>query len=272
MSNLAWCRSCGKCGAAREKKLSGHNTRSHAQTRAVPHLPAPEARCYGAIMSGKHPVDASENTTSENRPPGPDPDTWAADLEGFLGPRSASGDQHRDSLFDAVFRDPAYAAALLWVMLPPELIAQLDLSSLEPLPAGVVRDGFEQRQGDRLFRARMVDGTRASVRIHHTAQESFVRVVALQTAKDVEQTPPTLDPSLEPRTYERGYAKGREHGVETGVEKGERALLLRLLVRRFGALPDSVARRVAGARTREIEHWFDRAVDAASCDAVFATP
>ena len=159
------------------------------------------------------------------------------------------------------------------MVLPPELIAQLDLSSLEPLPAGVVRDGFEQRQGDLMFQARMVDGVRASVRSHHhTAQESFVRVMALQTAKDVEQTPPTRDPSLEQRTYERGYEKGREHGVETGVEKGERALLLRLLVRRFGALPDSVARRVARARTREIEHWFDRAVDAASCDAVFAVP
>ena len=74
-------------------------------------------------------------------------------------------------------------------------------------------------------------------------------------------------------TFEQALEQGAyEAGVEMGVEKGERALLLRLLVRRFGALPVSLASRVRGAPIDEVVRWFDRAVDAASLEDVFASP
>ena len=77
--------------------------------------------------------------------------------------------------------------------------------------------------------------------------------------QDIEQTMETLGQLLRPEVFAEGS------------EKRERELLLRLLVRRFGALPESVTQRVASASTPEIERWFDRAVDAASIDDVFAT-
>jgi flagellar biosynthesis/type III secretory pathway protein FliH len=94
--------------------------------------------------------------------------------------------------------------------------------------------------------------------------------------QDIEQTMLTLDQLLEPEAFEKGVAKGIEKGVakgiEKGVAKGQRELLLRQLTKRFGALPESATRRVAGASTEELARWGERILDAASLDHVFAAP
>jgi Putative transposase, YhgA-like/Domain of unknown function (DUF4351) len=64
---------------------------------------------------------------------------------------------------------------------------------------------------------------------------------------------------------QEGYEKGRKEGLD-----GQRAMLLRLLGRRFGALPELIATRVAAATPPELERWSDRVLDAASLDDVFA--
>jgi hypothetical protein len=64
--------------------------------------------------------------------------------------------------------------------------------------------------------------------------------------------------------------RGRKEGRKEGRNEGEGVALLRLLERRFGALPQTVTARVAKASTEEIERWLDRVLDAASMDAVFA--
>jgi hypothetical protein len=46
-------------------------------------------------------------------------------------------------------------------------------------------------------------------------------------------------------------------------------MLLRLLGRRFGAVPAQIAARVDAAELAELEGWFDRSLDAASLDDVF---
>ena len=46
-------------------------------------------------------------------------------------------------------------------------------------------------------------------------------------------------------------------------------MLLRLLGRRFGAVPAQIAARVEAAELAELEGWFDRAIVAASLDDVF---
>ena len=68
---------------------------------------------------------------------------------------------------------------------------------------------------------------------------------------------------------EKGIAKGIEKGIAKGIAKGEALLLQRLLVRRFGALPNKVVNQIATATTSQLENWGDRVLDAATLDDVF---
>lgn len=81
------------------------------------------------------------------------------------------------------------------------------------------------------------------------------------------------------RIYERGVEKGIEKGIEKGRNKaleeareGQRALLLRQLGRRFGALPEAVTERVARASAGELDRWCERIIDVTSLDDLFAEP
>jgi hypothetical protein len=85
---------------------------------------------------------------------------------------------------------------------------------------------------------------------------------------------PELEHAMHPyERFLRNEARNEvlEKAVNTGVEKGQRELVLRLLTRRFGALPDAIASRVARASRSELERWSDRILDAASLDDVFAS-
>jgi hypothetical protein len=64
--------------------------------------------------------------------------------------------------------------------------------------------------------------------------------------------------------------KTAARGRKEGRKEGERAALVRLLERRFGALPEALSARVAGANQQAIERWLDRLFDATSLDDVFA--
>lgn len=85
--------------------------------------------------------------------------------------------------------------------------------------------------------------------------------------QDIEQTMVSLEELLNKETFDRG----RKEGVEA-VVKGQRTALLRLLVRRFGALPESVTQRVASASSEELTRWTERILDATSFDDMFAAP
>jgi hypothetical protein len=90
-------------------------------------------------------------------------------------------------------------------------------------------------------------------------------VSAHLVGQDIEQTMRTFDQVLEQGAFKQGFIKG--------VERGERALLLCLLVRRFGELSGTLIHRVTElSSTDEIVRWFDRAIDAATLDDVFASP
>jgi len=52
-----------------------------------------------------------------------------------------------------------------------------------------------------------------------------------------------------------GAAKGEQRGEQRGRPAGEATLLLRLLERRFGALPDWAKGRIAKADTVALEEW-----------------
>ncbi len=61
-----------------------------------------------------------------------------------------------------------------------------------------------------------------------------------------------------------------EKAEQRGQQKGEATLLLRLLERRFGALPDLARVRVLAADTDTLEEWGLRVLEAATLDEVLA--
>jgi hypothetical protein len=71
-----------------------------------------------------------------------------------------------------------------------------------------------------------------------------------------------------------GIRQGIEQGVEQGVDQGReqeaRALLERLVRRRFGRLPRSASARIRQADRATLERWAEQVLTARSIDDVFA--
>jgi predicted transposase YdaD len=55
-----------------------------------------------------------------------------------------------------------------------------------------------------------------------------------------------------------------------GRKENQRDVLLKLLSRRFGSLPEPVMDRIQGAGLKQLDRWFDRGITARSLAAVFA--
>lgn len=54
-----------------------------------------------------------------------------------------------------------------------------------------------------------------------------------------------------------------------GIQQGEALVLERLLIKRFGVLPEDVRQRLTQASTEQLEAWTDRLLDAPTINAVF---
>ena len=67
----------------------------------------------------------------------------------------------------------------------------------------------------------------------------------------------------------RGEALGHEKGLAEGEARGEAKSLVRLLTKRFGALPEPVAVQIAAANIEELNRWFDAAITAPTLKGVF---
>ena len=76
-------------------------------------------------------------------------------------------------------------------------------------------------------------------------------------------------PSFLEMTKQR-FLEGRLEGEAKGRLDGEAALLLRLLQRRFGEIPESVEQRVLAAGGDRLQRWADRILDAHSLEDVFS--
>jgi hypothetical protein len=68
----------------------------------------------------------------------------------------------------------------------------------------------------------------------------------------------------------KGLQEGRQEGLQEGRREGEVMFLLRLLERRFGALPDLVRDHVVAADVPLLEEWGMRILEAKTLDEVFA--
>ncbi len=80
--------------------------------------------------------------------------------------------------------------------------------------------------------------------------EELRRLVAREVGKDVEEAIVT--------TADRLRAEGRSKGRS----EMQQEMLLKLLSKRFGALPEDAVARVNAAGPAELEQWFDRGLTA----------
>jgi hypothetical protein len=60
----------------------------------------------------------------------------------------------------------------------------------------------------------------------------------------------------------------RQEAEQKGRQEGEAKVLLRLLERRFGSVPDPVRDRIASADVADLDQWIMRVLDAGSIDDV----
>ena len=77
---------------------------------------------------------------------------------------------------------------------------------------------------------------------------------------------------LTPLEETRAYQELVGIGEKKGRREGEAALLRRLLVRRFGALPAWAEEQLAQASLEQLETWGDQVLDAATLAEVLGHP
>jgi predicted transposase/invertase (TIGR01784 family) len=70
----------------------------------------------------------------------------------------------------------------------------------------------------------------------------------------------------------QGLAEGEARGETKGMTQSARDILLRLLSRRFGALPPEVTERIEAAERATLLGWTDAVLTAATLDEVFLGP
>ncbi|MGH8476025.1 MAG: DUF4351 domain-containing protein [Methylococcales bacterium] len=66
-----------------------------------------------------------------------------------------------------------------------------------------------------------------------------------------------------------GLKEGHQEGQKEGRHQGERLVLRRMLVKRFGALPEWAEQRLNDADIAQLEQWTDRILDASALNEVF---
>jgi hypothetical protein len=69
---------------------------------------------------------------------------------------------------------------------------------------------------------------------------------------------------------QQGVQQGMQQGMQQGVKKGESALLGRMLMLKFGSLPDWVNEQLEQADCAQLEAWSERILFATSLEEVFA--
>ncbi|MEO5352994.1 MAG: Rpn family recombination-promoting nuclease/putative transposase [Magnetococcus sp. XQGC-1] len=68
---------------------------------------------------------------------------------------------------------------------------------------------------------------------------------------------------------EEGWLLGRQEGFQEGLQEGKTALLLHLLQRRFGPVPEWVRVKVTSADLETLDLWTDNILDADSLQGIF---
>jgi hypothetical protein len=92
------------------------------------------------------------------------------------------------------------------------------------------------------------------------------------TANELWEKPTMLSERFdvwEEELRQAGRQEGRQAGRQEGRQEGESLLLLRLLRKRFGEVPDSVLGRLHDAKSDELEYWAERLLEVTSLNELF---
>jgi predicted transposase/invertase (TIGR01784 family) len=69
---------------------------------------------------------------------------------------------------------------------------------------------------------------------------------------------------------QQGRQEGQQEGRQEGRQEGERLVLRRMLIKRFGPLPEWAEQRLIQADIAQLEQWTDRILDAPALDEALA--
>ncbi|ASK34841.1 DUF4351 domain-containing protein [Alloalcanivorax mobilis] len=152
-------------------------------------------------------------------------------------------------------------------------------------PFGLVTLAHLRTQGTRNQSARRYRAKYRLIRLLYGRGWEKRRIIQLLRIIDwLMALPPHLEQSLRQRlitvegerhmqyvtSFERlAKQEGRQEGHQEGRQEGGRDLLLRLLERRFGALPDAIENQIRDATSEQLNAWADRVLDADCLEAVF---
>ncbi len=99
------------------------------------------------------------------------------------------------------------------------------------------------------------------------AGEDQVRRALRQALPEAEETKMA---TLAQQWFEQGRAEGHAKGHAEGIQTGEQKVLIRLLERRFGPLPEPWRERIADADADTLLVWSERVLTARRLEEVFA--
>lgn len=71
-------------------------------------------------------------------------------------------------------------------------------------------------------------------------------------------------------TAERLRREGKAEGKAEGIAEGRAETILRMVTKRFGAVPEHLVARVRNGSPADLDRWTDRILDARSLAEVFA--
>ena len=102
-----------------------------------------------------------------------------------------------------------------------------------------------------------------------------IAAAELDQIDDLLKGPTMLEETLE-RLYteaiEKGLSKGMSQGLSQGQSQGACQMLTRMVVQRFGPLPDGVLQRLQSANASQLEHWADQLFTVPSLDTLLNGP
>jgi hypothetical protein len=75
--------------------------------------------------------------------------------------------------------------------------------------------------------------------------------------------------SIERRGIEKGKQEGMQQGMQQGLQQGEAKVLVHLIERKFGELPDTYRRQISEADEEIILLWSDRLLTAQTLEQIF---
>jgi predicted transposase YdaD len=146
-----------------------------------------------------------------------------------------------------------YSVLKLWEQDPNPLLNDLALLPLAPLAAAVDPDGLLKQVAQRLSTIEAPQRKELSACIELMAGLRFKKTLIRQLFRE--------DLMRESVIYQDILEQGLQRGLEQGLQQGEKMLVLRLLTRRLGDLPETLRSQIEQLSQPQLEQLEDRFFD-----------